>query len=262
MAMARDQVEALTERDVHDPITPEILLQVLGAPPFVPVPELISIRDLVAIGVPQALDWLSADVKRVFDIRTLAEREKHPDPEIEGVVNTWFEGTGLHAPPDLNKFVEAGGESGVRKEYLKVLDLYRPTFRAILEHARDKPHEPFLFHCTAGRDRTGVMSGLLQSLAGTGPEDARFDYMLSRIGIEPAREQLLQHARGGGGVVFNNHPGFCNMCSLRTSCWDLFVAAVQEEHGGWEGYVLTTLGFSSDDLARIKTNLSGREDPA
>ncbi|KAK1504804.1 hypothetical protein CTAM01_04111 [Colletotrichum tamarilloi] len=281
MSMTRDQLEALTERDVHDPIPSELLQQALSTPPFLPVPELINIRDLGAVpgscvrpglvyrcGMlevanqnPEALDWLAANVKQVFDVRSSAERGKHPDPEIAGVANTWLESAGAQTPPDLNDFVEAGGEVGLRKEYLKVLDLYRPIYRAILEHVRDKPEESFLFHCTAGRDRTGVMAGLLQSLAGTAPEDVRFDYMLSRVGTEPARERLLQQARAGGGsLTFEQHPGFYNLCSLRTSCWDAFIAALQEAHGGWEGYVVGALGFSSDDLARIKDNLSGRGD--
>ncbi|KAK1688830.1 protein-tyrosine phosphatase-like protein [Colletotrichum godetiae] len=278
--MSRHQSETLTTRDVRDPIPPEILQQTLSAPPFIPIPGLINIRDLGAVpgsGVrpglvyrcgmleaatqnPQALKWLAANVKHVFDVRTSAEREKHPDPEVNGVANTWLESAGVHSPPDLDDFVEAGGEVGLRKEYLKVLDLYGPIYRAILEHVRDRPEEPFLFHCTAGRDRTGVMAGLLQSLAGTAPEDVRFDYMLSRIGTEPARGRLLQQARAGGGsLAFEQHPGFYNLCSLRTSCWDAFVAALQEVHSGWEGYILTSLGFSTDDLARIKNNLRGDE---
>ncbi|KAK1654664.1 protein-tyrosine phosphatase-like protein [Colletotrichum phormii] len=271
MSMTRDQLETLTTRDA------------LSAPPFIPVPELINIRDLGAVpgsGVrpglvyccgmletatqnPQALEWLAANVKHVFDVRTSAEREKHPAPEVKGVANTWLESAGVHSPPDLDDFVEAGGEVGLRKEYLKVLNLYGPIYRAILEHVREKPEEPFLFHCTAGRDSTGVMAGLLQSLAGTAPEDVRFDCMLSRIGTEPARERLLQQARAGGGsLAFEQHPGFYNLCSLRTSCWDAFVAALQEVHGGWEGYILTSLGFSSDDLVKIKNNLRGDGDPA
>ncbi|KAK7444402.1 hypothetical protein CaCOL14_005419 [Colletotrichum acutatum] len=265
MSMTRGQLQALTERDVHDPIPSELLQQALSTPPFLPVPELINIRDLGAVpgsGVRQeALKWLAANVKQVFDVRTSAEREKHADPHVAGVANTWLESAGVHTPPDLNDFVEAGGEVGLRKEYLKVLDLYRPIYRAILEHVRDKPDDPFLFHCTAGRDRTGVMAGLLQSLAGTAPEDVRFDYMLSRIGTEPARERLLQQVRAGGGsLAFEQHPGFYNLCSLRASCWDAFVAALREAHGGWEGYVVGALGFSSDDLARIKNNLSERVD--
>ncbi|KDN68567.1 hypothetical protein CSUB01_06277 [Colletotrichum sublineola] len=114
------------------------------------------------------------------------------------------------------------------------------------------PSGPYSSTCAI--DLTNTFCSTVQSLAGANPEDVRFDYMLSRIGTEPVREMLLSYARISAGVTFD-HPGFYNMCSLRASCWDAFVAGVHEEHGGWGGYVTKTLGFSSDDLAIIRSNL-------
>lgn len=81
------------------------------------------------------------------------------------------------------------------------------------------------------------------------------DYLLSRIGTELAREQLLVFARKGSGAENIDTPGFHNLCSLRASCWEAFVEAVDSEYGGFEGYVTNTLGFSEADLTRIKANL-------
>ncbi|KAJ0291818.1 hypothetical protein Brms1b_002649 [Colletotrichum noveboracense] len=276
MTLTKDQLARLSETDVRNTIPPEELLPALTSPPFIPSTSLINVRELGAVpgsailsglayrcgtlelaaADPQALAWLSASVKRIFDIRSPEERERAPDPQINGVGNIWFDSTSVDLPPVLDEFVEGGGEAGLRKEYPKVLDIYRQTFSAVLEHIRDRPGEPFLFHCTAGRDRTGVLAGILQSLAGTAPDDVRFDYMLSRIGTEPARERLLRYARVGTGTTADDeHPGFYNMCSLRKSCWDAFVAGVEETYGGWEGYVTKTLGFSTEDLEIIKLHL-------
>jgi len=83
--------------------------------------------------------------------------------------------------------------------------------------------------------------------------------MLSRIGTEPAREQLLAFALRGSGAVGVDAPGFRNMCSLRVSSWRRFVQGLEREHGGWEGYVTDALGFSDEELTVIKRNLT-RED--
>ncbi|KAF4841818.1 Tyrosine-protein phosphatase [Colletotrichum siamense] len=247
MTLTKDQLASLSETDVRNPIPPEELLPALTSPPFIPSTSLINVRDLGAVpgsailsGLayrcgtlelaatdPQALAWLSAS------------NERAPDPQIDGVENIWFDSTSVDLPPVLDEFVEGGGEVGLRKEYLKVLDIYRRTFYAVLEHIRDRPGEPFLFHCTAGRDRTGVLAGILQSLAGTAPDD-----------------RLLRYARVGTGTTADDeHPGFYNMCSLRTSCWDAFVAGVEDTYGGWDGYVTRTLGFSTEDLEIIKLHL-------
>ncbi|TIC91622.1 Tyrosine-protein phosphatase [Colletotrichum higginsianum] len=122
------------------------------------------------------------------------------------------------------------------------------------EHFRDRPGESFLFHCTAGRDLTGMLASLLQGLAGTDPKDVRSDYMLSRLDAEPERERLLSHARIEAGVNLD-HPGFYKMRSMRASCWNVFITGVQEDRGGWEGYVTKALGFSNEGLVSIKGNL-------
>ena len=52
----------------------------------------------------------------------------------------------------------------------------------------------------AGRDRTGVLAGLLLTLAGAAPDVVMLDYMLSRIGYEPMRAQLLDFAMAGSAA--------------------------------------------------------------
>lgn len=83
--------------------------------------------------------------------------------------------------------------------------------------------------------------------------------MLSRIGIEPAREQLLAFALHGSGAEGMDAPGFRNLCNQKVSCWRRFIQGLEREYGGWEGYVTGALGFSDDELKVIKKNLT-RED--
>lgn len=134
------------------------------------------------------------------------------------------------------------------------------------------------FSSTAGRDRTGVLAGLLESLAGYDQEIIRADFLLTRIGYEPARRRLLQLALQGSGVAGDDQdddeketkdgvgsvvdlsplyevPGFYNLVSLRAECWDAFDEAVRERWGGFEGYAREVLGFSGEDLVRIARNL-------
>ncbi len=100
-----------------------------------------------------------------------------------------------------------------------------------------------------------MLGGLLLSLAGGSQEDATLDFLLSRIGTEPAREKLLAFAMQGTGAEGRDTPGFYNLVSLRAKSWAAFADAVEHEHGGFDGYVTKTLGFSAEDLAVIKKNL-------
>lgn len=106
---------------------------------------------------------------------------------------------------------------------------------------------------------------MLESLAGYDSEVIQTDFLLTRIGYEPAREQLVQFAMKWSGAAVPGDkcdldlayeiPAFYNLVSLKASCWDAFIDALQRDHGGFEGYVTKVLGFSDEDLAKIKHNL-------
>ena len=45
--------------------------------------------------------------------------------------------------------------------YTQILDNAGPTFGTILRHIKDRPTDGVLFHCTAGKDRTGVLAAII-----------------------------------------------------------------------------------------------------
>ena len=53
---------------------------------------------------------------------------------------------------------------------------------------------PVVFHCHAGKDRTGLVAALLLRLAGVAIEDIAGDYALSRIRLQPRHDQWLASA--------------------------------------------------------------------
>ncbi|KAI2602073.1 protein-tyrosine phosphatase-like protein [Hypoxylon sp. NC1633] len=271
-----DALLKLAETEVSQEIPREQYGPVLASPPFIFVDGTFNTRDLGLVpGSPvragfafrsgalfqvtdngRAVLGAKLGVRRVFDLRSPEERGVAPDPLLDGVENTWIQSSRPDSTPDLDLFVPGGGEAGYRAMYLEVIDVYRDSWRAVLEHVRDRPSDPFLVHCTAGRDRTGVIAGLLLALAGASPETIVLDYLLSRIGTEPVRLMLLQFAVAGTNAENQEQPGFYNLVSLRASSWKAFVDAVQEEYGGFEQFVTDQLGFSKDDLAKIKANLT------
>lgn len=119
----------------------------------------------------------------------------------------------------------------------------------------------------AGRDRTGVLSGVLHGLAGSPPATLTLDYMLSRVGYEPAREQLVAYAMAGSAAGSLDAPGFANVVALRPASWAAFVAAMQKDYGGWEGYATRSdesedsggMGLSLDDVAGLRAVLTGED---
>jgi len=79
--------------------------------------------------------------------------------------------------------------------------------------------------------------------------------MLSRVGIEPSRDLLTQALKEGYQVEETDSPGFLNVSSIRPSFWSAFQEGLQEKYGGWDQYI-RLLGFSDDDVVRMKANLT------
>lgn len=109
----------------------------------------------------------------------------------------------------------------------------------------------------AGRDRTGLLAGLIQRLAGSSLDDVVSDYMLSRIGIETGRDKLFALLSRDRTANFED-PAVRNLASIRPQYWRALEETVKEKWGGWEGYVTKELGFSDADLEKIKDNLRAK----
>ncbi|OJD24910.1 hypothetical protein ACJ73_03722 [Blastomyces percursus] len=129
-------------------------------------------------------------VKKVFDLRGASERSRFPSLEIEGVQYHW-----LPTVQDTVRFSWADyavedPTTTILKMYQNILVTHVPIYRAVFEHIRDFPDQPFFFHCTAGKGRTGVLSSLILRIAGYAPDTIVHDYILTRVGFEPIRESL------------------------------------------------------------------------
>ncbi|GKT63250.1 tyrosine phosphatase [Colletotrichum tofieldiae] len=268
--------------DVRSPLQQSDFVAILAKPPFISVPGTFNTRDIGRVSGSAirpgfafrsgSLEDVSEPggnvitqqlgIRRIFDLRSGDERKIHPEPEIPEVENDWIPNSYNNAV-DINDFVSGGGEEGYCKMYMEIMEVYAPTFRAVLEHVRDRPSEPFLFHCApnlglskVGRDRTGIVAGLLLSLAGSDEETLTLDYMITRIGSEPIRDILLENAiREHANEKGLDDEPFYNLCSLRISTWELFMKQINIKYGGFEGYVTGRLGFSKDELEKIRINL-------
>ena len=172
MAETTTNQGARAETDVHTRIPEAALLATLGAAPFVYAQGTFNTRDLGALPKPPsrgvlrrglafrsgALDGLTAagrqtlvadlGVGRIFDLRSQREHAVTPDPTIDGIEGTWVPTDEVDALVDLADFVAGVGEAGYVKMYLDVLRVYARSIAALLEHVRDRPTVPFLFHCT------------------------------------------------------------------------------------------------------------------
>lgn len=173
--------------------------------------------------------------------------------------------------------------------YLDFLKLGSTCIRHVFSHIlQDKG--PFVFHCSAGKDRTGVISLLLLKLCGVSSEDIASDYELTSLGIQPLIPTLRQtyeiqmerylasyaeknylDIQDKSGVVkhlnaylWGEHgtsdlykEGFENLISLNFDTMLITLSKFDETFGDVHTYFENVLGFSKDEVIRIKKTLVG-----
>ncbi|UVE94131.1 tyrosine-protein phosphatase [Dietzia sp. B32] len=124
-------------------------------------------------------------VSTVVDLRTGAEIDKHPDVVPAGAEYVPVDVLGGHTSAATLTASGLGGAEEARREMASTYERFvvgdherRAFGRAV--HAVAVSSGPAIVHCTAGKDRTGWISALLQLLAGVREEDVVADYLLTR----------------------------------------------------------------------------------
>jgi hypothetical protein len=114
---------------------------------------------------------------------------------------------------------------------------------------------------------------MILGLVDTPPEIISHDYALTRVGVEPMREHLLgvmvQHMAQQGIDKPFEVPGFSEICGVRGPTilavlkwmdgkWGIEDHDSQTTvlHPGVNGYLTQELGFSGEDLEKVKKNLT------
>lgn len=82
------------------------------------------------------------------------------------------------------------------------------------------------------------------------------NYALTRIGIEPARSVLSMALKNAlPPDVTDETPGFKELCSILPETGEAFVDMLEKDFGGAEGYCKEILGFSDQEIEKVKEHL-------
>ncbi|KAF9021518.1 hypothetical protein BDZ89DRAFT_1137968 [Hymenopellis radicata] len=267
-----------------EPLDPAYVSDILSRHPFITIPGVINVRDLglyPSTTVPTHITkphlvlrsaelsgiteegkarLKSLGVTKVFDLRSDTEIEKYnsPLPEIEGieVLRTPVFQKEDYSPEMMAKrfqLYSSGKTEAFMELYSQILDSGGSAFGAILRHVRDRPTEGCIFHCTAGKDRTGIIAAMLLKLCGVSDGDIADDYALTRVGREPAREMIMRRLSKEPLFASNNEAAM-NMFTCRRETMLAFLEYLDKHYGGAEGYAKQYLGLSDEDIHIIRNN--------
>lgn len=85
-------------------------------------------------------------------------------------------------------------------------------------------------------------------------QDIAHDYALTRVGIEPVRSMLTGMLKGHVGDSVES-AGLLGLSSLQAGAIGAFIEAFEKNFGTVENYIICQLGFTHDDVQKIKQHL-------
>lgn len=198
-------------------------------------------------------------VRVLFDLRNEGERTHKPNPSLAGV--TVHE---RQAPPQegAGRTLEeqvAQGDTPIQASdeefggvYIALLTYLRKELKHIVELAADSAENPLLFHCVAGKDRTGITAAILLGLLGVPDETILDDYELTTQLWTPYRMEQL------AALIAEHNLDEANLLltiSARRPVLAKAIAHIHETYGTFEAYAKQVLEVEDETIAKLRKAL-------
>jgi protein-tyrosine phosphatase len=198
---------------------------------------------------PAALGTLrDVGVATVVDFRSEAERERDRTPELapygirKVLAPVWDKDA---SPPGM-----AGEFPGYAVVYPLFLDAGTFAYRMLFETIADSEGR-LIFHCAAGKDRTGVAAALLLEVAGVPDTTILKDYSQSAQLLMPVLKEWLPKMAERGvaeGVALK-------LMASDAADMESTLSVVRERWGSAEGYLQEHAGVSEDVITSVRARL-------
>ena len=128
-------------------------------------------------------------VTTVLDLRSNEELVRNPSPYANGDGVSYVH---CELIDDAN-MTQIGDSQSMFDRYIFIVEKRPQAFRQVLE-AVAGVEGCVLFHCFAGKDRTGLVAAMLLSVAGVAPDDIAADYGQTDLQLAPQYERWIAEA--------------------------------------------------------------------
>ncbi len=137
--------------------------------------------------------------------------------------------------------------------YLHLVDTRAQTFGTALRWLTDRQNLPLVYHCSAGKDRTGIVAALVLAILGVSEETIIADYSLSNLGFEHYYTEFVESGRlDRWGVPYEEFQG---MFLVQPSWMRDLLAHLNSKYGSVANYLLSQAGLTQEELNSIRENL-------
>ncbi|MBI0092383.1 tyrosine-protein phosphatase [Lactobacillus sp. M0403] len=203
-------------------------------------------------------------VKYVVDFRSEDEVEREPDRVPEGATYD-FDPVFSEDLTDSSKGIDEvlsqdnkDPKAGYHHMFIAYDDMiksesaqraYRKFFDVLLTN--DEENRSVIFHCTAGKDRTGFAALLALSALGVPLDTIKQDYLFTNAATTDFVNGFLQKAKDEGASDAN----LSNIKDLQTvhpKYIDHVIETLQQNYGGVENYLHDMMKLTDEEISKLR----------
>ena len=200
----------------------------------------------------------SLGLRLILDLRSSGEAKKEPDYVPDGARLVQIcglcaeDGTEIDfSPKDIEKLIgTAPQEDPVRLMYRRMLNgnkAYRELFRAL-----EAGETPILFHCTSGKDRTGVAAMLILLALGASDETICADYARTNL----CRAAEIEKAMADHAAEIAADPvqklRWQTSAGVDPEIAPFVLRTIRQDYGSAENYLEKEYGLTPARLMRLR----------
>lgn len=170
-------------------------------------------------------------VATVIDLRTVDEAATRGRFPVEEVPVRYLDLPLMDVVPgseDLPSWREA---SYVAARYVDMVSTGSPVLTRAIDSLAEADSLPAIFHCSAGKDRTGVLAALILAFLGVPDDTIVEDYTLSAAAMERLLERLTAEYPDAVEEVRRYAPSILH---VMPETMEEFLATMRAEYGGYD----------------------------
>ena len=140
--------------------------------------------------------------------------------------------------------------AGVHESYAR-MPFGNPAYRALFGAIR-AGQTPILFHCTAGKDRTGVAAALILKALGVSREDIVEDYLLTNACRTTGQDQFRGMLERAGLPAAQAQQVTEIATGVRRESIESALDAIEEKYPSFEEYLRAEFEIGAAELEDIR----------
>ena len=199
------------------------------------------------------IELLNANnIKTIIDLRVKEERDEEKDTPIDGINNVSIS----LLNPEYSSQKEPHIVTIKQFKLPDVSDIYRDivnpkragAWSEIFNLLLENNNGAFLFHCSSGKDRTGVVAAIIQSALGLDKEIIYKDYLLTNSNAvnSPDFEKFLS------SLDEETKNQFIDYSSAKKEYLDAMFDEVDKVYGSLDNFLLNNCSLNQDRIKKLK----------